>query len=128
MSVRRFLEHSAPRHRGQEAETVGVAWLERQGYEVVVRNESSRYGELDVIALEGETLCFVEIKARSNARFGPAIEAVTFDKQRRIARAARGYLMRKPYDGPFRFDVLGMDAGEDGWRFELIRNAFDLPG
>jgi putative endonuclease len=128
VSVRRFLEHSAPRHRGQEAESVGVAWLERQGYRIIARNESSRYGELDVIALDGETLCFVEIKARSNARFGPAIEAVTIDKQRRIVRAARGYLMGKPFAGPCRFDVLGMDAGEDGWRFELIRDAFQLPG
>jgi putative endonuclease len=128
VSVRRFLAHSAPRHRGQEAEAVGAAWLETRGYRIVARNESSRYGELDVIALDGETLCFVEIKARSNANFGPAIEAVTFDKQRRIARAARGYLMRKPYDGPCRFDVLGMDATEGGWRFELIRDAFQLPG
>jgi putative endonuclease len=111
-----------------EAEGVGVTWLESQGYRIVARNESSRYGELDVIALEGDTLCFVEIKARSSSRFGPAIEAVTFDKQRRIARAARGYLMRKPYDGPCRFDVLGMDAKEGGWRFELIRDAFQLPG
>ena len=128
MSVRRFLEHSAPRHRGREAEGIGVAWLEARGYRPVVRNESSRYGELDLIAFDGETLCFIEIKARSSDRFGSALEAVTVDKQGRIARAARAYLMRNRYRGPCRFDVLAMDAEGGGWRFELVRDAFQLPG
>ncbi len=99
-----------------------------RGYRVVVRNESSRYGELDLVALDAQTLCFVEIKARSSDRFGTALEAVTLDKQNRVARAARAYLMRKPYDGPCRFDVLAMDAEDGGWRFELIKDAFQLPG
>jgi putative endonuclease len=99
-----------------------------RGYRVVVRNESSRYGELDLVALDGQTLCFVEIKARSSDRFGTALEAVTLDKQNRVARAARAYLMRKPYDGPCRFDVLAMDAEDGGWRFELVKDAFQLPG
>jgi len=128
VSVRRFLEHSAPRHRGLEAERVGVAWLEARGYRPVVRNESSRYGELDLIAFDGDTLCFIEIKARSSDRFGSALEAVTLDKQARIARAARAYLMRNRYEGPCRFDVLAMDAEDGGWRFQLVQNAFELPG
>ena len=127
MSVRRFLEHSAPRHRGLEAENAGASWLRARGFQILHRNHTSRYGELDVIALENDTLCFIEFKARSTARFGTAIQAITTDKQRRIARAARGYLLRTPYEGPCRFDVLAMDAGETGWHFELVRNAFEIP-
>jgi putative endonuclease len=101
-----------------------VAWLAGQGYAVVERNAVTAAGEIDLVARDGDSLCFVEIKARGAAGFGPAIAAVGPRKQRRLARAAALWLASHPHDGPCRFDVLGLDAAPDGWRFTLIRDAF----
>ena len=123
-----FLEQPHTRAQGRLGEDEGVAWLRRQGYRIGERNFSSRAGEIDVVATEGDTLCFIEIKARASDAYGAAIEAVSPQKQRRIARAAALYLARKPFSGPCRFDVLGMDLGEEGWHFTLLRDAFTVPG
>lgn len=124
MSLSEFLRGSHQRDRGLSAEADGARWLERQGYRLLRRNVASRYGEMDVVALDGDTLCFVEIKARRSGAYGSPFEAVTRDKQRRLTRCARAYLARHPWEGPCRFDVLGMSAEGEIWRFELVRNAF----
>ena len=67
-------------------------WLAVHGYEILVRNLVNHGGEIDVVARDGATLCFLEIKARDGDRYGPAIAAVTFTKQRRLSRAASLYL------------------------------------
>ncbi len=105
-----------------------MRYLESQGFEIVARNATTKVGEIDLVAREGETLCFVEIKARSGDRYGPAIAAVNPAKQRRLARAAAMYLALERWQGPCRFDVLGLDAQQDGgsWSFTLIRDAFRL--
>lgn len=125
----RFQEQPHNRGRGKVGEDDAVSWLERQGYRVVERNVVNHAGEIDVVAREGETLCFVEIKARASAAYGLAIEAVDFRKQRRISRAASLYLaMKGPRDAPCRFDVLGLDKQGDGWRYTLVRDAFPFAG
>jgi putative endonuclease len=102
-----------------------VRWLESQGYRVVERNVTNRGGEIDLVAREGETLCFVEIKARATGAYGPAVAAVDARKQRRISRAAALYLATHGlHNSPCRFDVLGLDWAGDGWRYTLVRNAF----
>lgn len=113
------------RGRGRSGEDDGVRWLEARGFRIVARNVRLRIGELDVIAREGDTLCFVEIKARATVAFGGAVEAVTAAKQRQIAGAAALFLASHPHPGPCRFDVLAMDACRDGWRYTLIRDAFE---
>lgn len=77
------------------------------------------------MAADGDTLCIIEIKARSGSQHGPAIAAVDRRKQRRIARVAARLLAEIGWQGPCRFDVLGLDRAEDGWRYTLIRNAFE---
>jgi putative endonuclease len=125
----RFQDQPHNRGRGKIGEDDAVAWLERQGYRIVERNVVNHAGEIDVVAHEGETLCFVEIKARASDAFGPAIAAVDFRKQRRISRAASLYLaMKGPRDTPCRFDVLGLDRAGDGWRYTLVRDAFPFAG
>jgi putative endonuclease len=127
-----FSKAAHSRAKGRIAESAGVRWLEREGYVIVETNFAIRAGEIDVIALErsdddpqsDHTLCFLELKARRTAQFGPAVAAVTPRKQQRIARAAAGYLASHEWDGPCRFDVLGMDRIDGEWRFTLIRNAF----
>ncbi len=121
-----FQRHRHTHGRGSSAENDGVGWLETQGYLILERNVRLAAGEIDVIALEGDTLCFVEIKARSSRKWGGASFAVGATKQRQLARLASLYLMRRPHRGPCRFDVLAMDGGGEGWTYTLFRNAFEV--
>ena len=123
---RAFGRDQNTRARGDSAEEDGIAWVAGQGLRIVERNVRFRAGELDAVALDGDTLCFIEIKARATARFGAAVEAVTPRKQRQIAAAAALYLAAHPHDGPCRFDVLAMDAEEGGWRYTYLKGAFEL--
>jgi putative endonuclease len=116
------------RGRGRVGEDAAVAWLRGQGFEILERNVTTRAGEIDLVAREGETLCFVEIKARGGGEYGPAIGAVGAGKQRRISRAAALYLAQRRLEAPCRFDVLGLDAGPDGWEYTLVRDAFPYRG
>lgn len=116
------------RSKGTEAEDSGVAYLESQGYQILERNAENKIGEIDVVAMDGDVLCIVEIKSRQTDEFGPAIAGVTSRKMRRLAKVASFYLayQKKPrWEGPVRFDVLGMDAEGDGWKYTLLRNAFE---
>lgn len=113
------------RGRGRVAEDQAVAWLERQGYRIEARNVVNAAGEIDIVAREGDTLCFVEVKARATDAYGPAILAVDGRKRRRLARAAALHLAILGIEVPCRFDVLGMDREGDAWAFTLLRNAFE---
>jgi len=114
--------------RGAAGEEAAEAYLGLSGYRIVARNVRTKVGELDFVALDGETLCFIEIKARATAEFGRAIEAVGPHKQRRLAKAALLFLAKNRSQRPCRFDVLGLDRGRDGaWSFTLVKNAFDAP-
>jgi len=116
------------RAQGGVGERAAEEWLTRQGYRVLERNVRNHGGEVDLVAREGETLCFVEVKARTSDRYGPAVAAVGSVKRRRLARAAALYLVAHPWTGPCRFDVLGLDRRADGdWEFTLVRDAFPVP-
>lgn len=120
-----FESQAHNRGRGRAAEDEAVAWLERQGYRIEARNVTNAAGEIDIVARDGDTLCFIEVKARSTGDFGLAIEAVDQRKQRRLARAAALHLALQGIEAPCRFDVLGMDRDGDAWTFTLLRNAFE---
>lgn len=113
--------------KGGVAEEAAAAHLERCGYRVLARNVRTHAGEIDLVAAEGDTLCFVEVKARATDRYGPAIAAIGRAKQRRLARAAALYLVAHPWRGPCRFDALGLDATPAGWVYTLVRDAFAVP-
>jgi putative endonuclease len=116
---------SSARVRGAETERIAETYLRRQGYRIVARNVTYRFGEIDLVAREGETLAFVEVKSRTDGRFGPAVLAVDRQKRRRVILAARAYLTEQPWEGPVRFDVLGIDGVGPRRRFTLLRNAFE---
>ena len=116
------------RGRGKVGEEDAVRWLEARGFAILDKNVVTHAGEIDLVAREGETLCFIEVKARGTAAFGPAIAAVGPAKQRRICRAAALYLALRGLSGDCRFDVLGLDAAENGWTYTLIRDAFPYQG
>ena len=79
---------------GRHGEDQAAAELERRGYAVLARRYRTRHGEIDIVAEDGETIVFVEVKAKETAEFGTAAEAVTSRKQRRVISMAVDYLAR----------------------------------
>jgi putative endonuclease len=109
--------------RGAEAEELAARFLAKQGLVVMTRNFRTRFGEIDLVARDGETLVFVEVRARSWSAFGGAAASVDAGKQRRIIAAARHYLARLPAEPACRFDVLTLQGKQaaPAW----IRGAFE---
>lgn len=116
-----------------ERQTLGVLgeelaghYLRAQGYRILARNFDCPLGEIDLVAREGQTLVFVEVKTRRSDALGPPAEAVTRWKRRQMANAAACYLKRFGLrDVPCRFDVVGvlLPRGAEP-RIELVRDAF----
>jgi putative endonuclease len=100
---------------GGEAEGDAARFLERQGVRLLARNYRTRFGEIDLIAMDGEVLAFVEVRMRSSGRFGGALESITTAKQRRIASAAAHFLQRFPGEPRCRFDVVILQEGPPQW-------------
>lgn len=87
------------------------------------RNYQSYRGEVDIISLDGDCLVFVEVKARSNLRYGRPEEAITEKKKRRLSYCAKNWIYRNEYEGSLRFDVIAIE-GKDLRHYE---NAFEPP-
>ena len=96
------------------------------GYAILARRYRTRYGEIDIVAQDEDTLVFVEVKARRTDRFGTAAESVTGWKQRRIAAMALDYLSWvNRLDDPCRFDVVAIDGlGTSETTVKVIKHAF----
>jgi putative endonuclease len=113
---------------GISGEDIACAELQRRGYAIVERRHRTRFGEIDIIAKDGLTIVFVEVKARMTQEFGGAAAAMTGWKQRRIARMALDYLARqKLHDCPCRFDVVAIDFDQSEPRVIVYSNAFESP-
>lgn len=98
---------------GRWGESLGAEYLRKQGYVLRGANYRCRFGEIDLIALQGKTLVFVEVKLRKSADFALAMEAVTLKKQSRIKKAAAYYLgTLDREDLAVRFDVIEIYAPE----------------
>ncbi|HEX3703990.1 MAG TPA: YraN family protein [Vicinamibacterales bacterium] len=111
---------------GKTGEDLACEELTRRGYEIVARRCRLHGGELDVIARDGDTLVFVEVKARDGHAFGDAAEAVTAFKRRRIAHLALDYVTRHQLrDCPCRFDVVAIHVESGRPAIEVFQNAFD---
>ncbi len=109
-------------------EDLACAELLRRGYAILERRYRTRFGEIDIIARDRETVVFVEVKARLTGDFGGAAAAVTGWKQRRIADMAVDYLARRRlHECPCRFDVVAIDFDPAGPRVTVYPNAFDAP-
>jgi putative endonuclease len=111
---------------GMSGEDLACAELQRRGYVIVERRYRTRFGEIDIIAKDGPTTVFIEVKARMTQEFGGAAAAMTRWKQRRIARMAVDYLARQNLqDCPCRFDVVAIDFNESEPRIIVYPNAFN---
>jgi putative endonuclease len=112
---------------GQTGEDLAFKLLKKKGYKILERNYKSPLGEIDIIAREGKTLVFVEVKTRLTSDFGTAKGAVGPRKQRKVSMVALDYLKRHSLlEHPARFDVVAIDLDHEQENIELFRNAFDL--
>ena len=111
---------------GKTGEDLACRELELRGYAIVARRYRRRGGELDIIARDGATLVFIEVKTRDGRAFGDAAEAVTPFKRRRIAQLALDYMTRhRLSDCPCRFDVVSIHFDSGKPVLEVFRGAFD---
>lgn len=111
---------------GEAAEALAADFLARQGLRVLVRNWRCRGGEIDLVAQDGATLVFAEVRLRRNSRFGGAAASIDARKRARIVLAARLLLASRPSwaSRPCRFDAILLD-GLDAARIEWVKHAFD---
>jgi putative endonuclease len=103
---------------GDFGEDRATEYLESLGYEIFERNFRTRFGEIDIIARDGETLCFIEVKAKASDRFGSPAEMITPKKLDRIIRTAKHYVQENDLSVPWRIDAVLIQ----GDKIELIRN------
>ena len=110
---------------GKWGEARAVAELERRGYAVLRRRYRTRHGEIDIVARDGDTIVFVEVKVKETAEFGTAADAVTARKQRRLVSMAIDYMARNRLaNQPCRFDVVAIDGAGDEAAVTVYRGAF----
>ncbi|MEO8441856.1 MAG: YraN family protein [Betaproteobacteria bacterium] len=108
--------------RGDAAENLAAAFLQRAGLTLVERNYRCRFGEIDLIAREGATLVFVEVRMRSSERFGGAAASITAAKRMKLLRTARFYLAGVARWPQCRFDALLISGKTNS--IEWLKNAF----
>ena len=114
---------------GKLGEDLACAELERLGYAVLDRRYRTKFGEIDIVASEGGTTVFIEVKTRVGEQFGGGAEALTAWKQRRITQMAVDYLARhRLHDRPCRFDVVTIEMEGGQPRIQVYAHAFDAAG
>jgi len=113
---------------GKRAEGMAKAFLKKEGYRILEENYSCPMGELDLVAMEGAVLAFIEVRSRKGN--GNPEASIDLVKQRQIVKAAHFYLSQKGWEGDCRFDVVAVRVSREGRleRMELIRDAFDQEG
>jgi len=112
---------------GELGEDMALEYLKKNKYSILKRNFRVKGGEIDIIASHGKRLCFFEVKTRSSKAFGNPEDAVSYDKMRKMTRAAKTYLCysKVEYD-EIQFDVLAISLDEKDPIFH-IPNAFGAP-
>lgn len=111
---------------GETGEKLACEELTERGYAILAKRYRTRHGEIDIVAQDGETIVFVEVKMKSSPECGRAVEAVTRWKQRRVVRMAVDYIARHDLHArPIRFDVVAIDVVDGLPRITVIAAAFD---
>ncbi len=114
---------TSTRESGQRGEDYVCDRIRERGFKILERNVRRRFAELDIVAMDGDTLCFIEVRTRQDATLGHPAETVTPAKQHKIRRAAEAYLVKnKVVPCPMRFDVATIIWGT--MEFEYFENAF----
>jgi len=111
---------------GRTGEAIALKFLRQKKYAILETGFRQFRGEIDIIALDGKTLVFVEVKMRTGGAFGRPEESVTPAKQQQIRKVAQGYLLRRHLgDVDCRFDVISIRAQDgSGYAIDHFENAF----
>jgi len=112
--------------KGKQFEVLARQFLRKQGLKQFQLNFHSRFGEIDLIALDADVLVFIEVRYRKNTDHGAAAATVNFHKQQKIIRTAQHYLQKSGLTNkmPCRFDVIGISGSVDALEIQWIKNAF----
>ena len=112
---------------GSEGESLAVQFLKKRGYGIIAHNYRTPLGEIDIIARDGETIVFIEVKTRSNDAFAAPYEAVNSAKRQKLRHVATLYLKRQKTEVPARFDVISITCLGNGQKsIQHIRDAFEV--
>jgi putative endonuclease len=112
---------------GIEGEELAVKFLKKKGYKIIAKNHKNYVGEIDIIAKDGETVVFVEVKTRADDSFGYPFEAVHRRKIQKLKNLALLYLKKQGKELPVRFDVLSIFCMDNGKKeIEHIKDAFEV--
>lgn len=107
---------------GADAEQLAAHYLQQRGLKLLQTNYHSRYGEIDLIMQDGDTLVFVEVRLRNNPGFGGAAASVDARKQDKLIKTAQHYLCTLKKVPPCRFDVVALEGDTVNW----LKSAFSL--
>jgi putative endonuclease len=118
---------AATQEFGELGERIAERWLRRNGWRVVQRRFRNGHRDIDLIVSQGDTVAFVEVKARKGSEFGDPVEAVNWSKQKELARSASVWIDRhgRPSDS-YRFDVVGILVEGERVRVRHVPNAFSI--
>ncbi|MBW2367999.1 MAG: YraN family protein [Deltaproteobacteria bacterium] len=112
---------------GCHGETIAVKYLKQNGYKILTRNFRTKFGEIDIIALDNDTIAFIEVKTRRSNRYGDPKWAVTYRKKRKISQVALYYLKTtRQNNRKGRFDVVSITFQNNLPVVEIIKNAFEI--
>jgi putative endonuclease len=132
MGLRSWLAERLPKKSlGRRGEDAATRFLKRLGYRILVRGHDSRLGELDIIAVDGRTIVFVEVKTRTSTDAGHPVDAIDATKQRRMTQAALAYLKSHGLlQNAARFDVVAITWPDSARHpsIEHFKNAFSPVG
>lgn len=111
----------------RSCEEKAVRYLKKSGYKILERNYRTPFGEIDVIAEEGGSIVFLEIKSRTSPLFGPPYLRITKKKRENIIKSSLSYLKRRGLaEAECRIDVVSISLDKEEGRMELIKNAFGM--
>ncbi len=109
--------------KGDEGELIATKYLEDKGYVVIKNNFRCTFGEVDIIAKDKDFIVFIEVKYRTNKKFGMPVEAVNKKKQQKIRAVANYYILKNKIKSKVRIDVIGI-LSLDKVEINHITNAF----
>ncbi len=109
---------------GKAGEDAAVAYLEKHDYGIRHRNWRRGHFEIDIVAVKGNEVVFIEVKTRKNEEFGDPYEAVDMKKASNLMRAADTYIRLYELDNSIRFDILSITGSENNFKIEHIKEAF----
>ncbi len=112
---------------GKKSELLAKEYLEAKNYQFIEQNWRTKFGEIDLIMRDGETIVFVEVKARRGSSFGLAVEALTRDKQRKLVGLTQLYIQRnRLWNYDYRIDFISIQSEKNNISIEHVINAIEL--